>query len=208
MSTQFFLKWAQTSDGFIDHDGKDRLIISSPEDKLKVRDIRKTFDMILVGGNTVRRDNPILKSFTEKNKPAIRAVLSSSGNLPANAKIFNSDDGAKRVIFTNKKTVNTDSLESLGVDIILVSKQHPASEIKSWCESHDVARVLVEGGASVHAQFISENVYDYIRVATGKINIGKHGTVKAFDIEKILGKLRLEEEERLGDTKVKVYSKT
>lgn len=54
---------------------------------------RERADVVLVGAETVRRDNPSLLCHTRRNDDLWRAVVSRSGNLPQDAQIFT--DAAK-----------------------------------------------------------------------------------------------------------------
>ena len=47
-------------DGKIDDTGQERLLLSGPDDLDRVDELRASADAILVGANTVRRDNPRL----------------------------------------------------------------------------------------------------------------------------------------------------
>src|SRR5215469_9119233 len=47
-------------DGYIDDTSAQRLILSSPEDLDRVDEVRASCDAILIGADTVRRDNPRL----------------------------------------------------------------------------------------------------------------------------------------------------
>lgn len=51
---------AVSSDGYLDDRSPDRLILSTPEDWAEVHRLRAACDAILVGAETIRRDNPSL----------------------------------------------------------------------------------------------------------------------------------------------------
>ncbi|MDE5708762.1 MAG: dihydrofolate reductase family protein, partial [Alistipes sp.] len=54
------LSVATTADGYMDDSTPDRLLISTPEDLAEVYRLRSEHDAILVGAETLRRDNPAL----------------------------------------------------------------------------------------------------------------------------------------------------
>ena len=54
------LSAAVTADGFLDDNSPRRLIISTPEDWAEVYRLRAAHDAILVGAETLRRDDPSL----------------------------------------------------------------------------------------------------------------------------------------------------
>ena len=57
--------------------------------------MRERVDAIMVGGETVRRDNPSLLSHGRPNPDLVRVIVSKSGNLPEDAQVF--ADGAPNV---------------------------------------------------------------------------------------------------------------
>ena len=54
------LSFATTADGYLDDNGPERLMISTPGDWQAVLRLRAAHDAILVGAETLRRDNPAL----------------------------------------------------------------------------------------------------------------------------------------------------
>src|SRR5262249_1291700 len=72
------LKCAMSLDGFLDDGSPRRLVLSGPEDLDRVDEVRASCDAVLVGANTVRRDNPRLLIRSPQRRAARRA-----GGLPA-----------------------------------------------------------------------------------------------------------------------------
>lgn len=64
--------------------------LSCPIDKQRQHQLRAEVDAIMVGGNTVRIDNPSLtvKYAKKKDKDPIRVIVSKSLNLDVSSKIF------------------------------------------------------------------------------------------------------------------------
>ena len=82
------VKLAMSLDGRIcDTAGKARWISSAASRRL-TGSWREKVDAILVGGETVRRDNPSLLSHGRRNDDLIRVVVSRSGKLPKDAQVF------------------------------------------------------------------------------------------------------------------------
>lgn len=67
--------------------------ISGPASLRETATWRERADVVLVGAETVRRDNPSLLCHTRRNDDLWRAVVSRSGSLPQDAQIFT--DAAK-----------------------------------------------------------------------------------------------------------------
>ena len=100
---------------------------------------RARVDAILVGAETVRRDNPSLLSHNKRNDDLIRVVVTRSGRLPKNAQIFT--DGAPnetRVFRVGRDAKDlTDVLRQLG----------KMGVMHVFCEGgHKLARSLADAG--------------------------------------------------------------
>lgn len=99
------VKIAMSLDGRIcDREGGARWI-SSAKSRAETGRMRAAFDAIMVGAETVRRDNPSLLPKGKSNPDLVRVVVSRSGNIPRNAKLFT--DGA------NETLVFSDAAEAL-----------------------------------------------------------------------------------------------
>ncbi len=141
--TEIILSAAISIDGYLDDASPSRLRLSSPEDWAAVGELRRKCDAILVGGETVRRDDPSLREVP------LRVVVSRSGNIPAGARIFGS-----------------------GEVLVLSGRDFTAREIITELEKHGVERLLVEGGAQMLKLFLSEGMADRLRLAVAPILVG------------------------------------
>lgn len=86
------VKIAMSLDGKICDDYGNARWISSAESRKVTGYLREWVDAIMVGAETVRKDNPSLLSHGKRNDDLIRVVVTRSGKLPKNAQIFT--DGA------------------------------------------------------------------------------------------------------------------
>jgi 5-amino-6-(5-phosphoribosylamino)uracil reductase len=104
---KIILSAALSVDGHIAGAGGKRLLLSHEQDLEEVYDMRDTCDAILVGAETIRRDNPSLSTKTEvrrkqrlsrglKAEP-VKATITRSGLLSPDAKFFTDGDGPKIV---------------------------------------------------------------------------------------------------------------
>lgn len=100
--------WASAAvslDGYIDDTTSRRLVLSGTKDWEQVRALRAECDAVLVGAETIRKDNPALVTRSEKlrekrtaqGKPAdpVKVTVSASGRLDPQARIFHRRDGPK-----------------------------------------------------------------------------------------------------------------
>ena len=101
------VKLAMSLDGKICDDyGDAKWISGDAMRKTTDKMLRQRADAIMVGAETVRRDNPSLLSHFKKNRDLVRVIVSRSGNLPEDAQIFT--DGAP-----NETLVFSDGVEAL-----------------------------------------------------------------------------------------------
>ena len=100
------VKIAMSLDGRICDRFGDARWISSPRARAATGKMRERVDAIMVGAETVRRDNPSLLCHSKRNDDLVRVVVSRSGRLPKLAQIFT--DGA-----VNKTLVYRDAREAI-----------------------------------------------------------------------------------------------
>jgi diaminohydroxyphosphoribosylaminopyrimidine deaminase / 5-amino-6-(5-phosphoribosylamino)uracil reductase len=103
------VKIAMSLDGRICDDYGDARWISSEEAREETGEMRAHVDAIMVGAETVRRDNPSLLCHQEENPDLIRVVVSRSGNLPKDAQVF-TDGKNETLVFADAE----EALRELG----------------------------------------------------------------------------------------------
>ena len=87
------VKLAMSLDGKICDDFGNARWISSERSRRFTGKMRESVDVVMVGAETVRKDNPSLLCHTRRNDDLWRAVVSRSGKLPRGAQLFT--DAAK-----------------------------------------------------------------------------------------------------------------
>ena len=96
---------AVSADGYLDDRSPDRLILSTPEDWAEVHRLRAACDAILVGAETIRRDNPSLLVGDEVlrreridrglSPDPVKVTLTASCRLSPEANFFTRGDQEK-----------------------------------------------------------------------------------------------------------------
>ena len=82
------LKYAMTLDGKIASNSGHSTWITNNQARSEVHQLRAACDAVIVGGNTVRRDNPQLTTHQQAGYNPLRVVMSASLNLPENAHLW------------------------------------------------------------------------------------------------------------------------
>ncbi len=104
------VKLAMSLDGKICDDfGNARWISSAASRRITGR-LRETVDAILVGAETVRKDNPSLLSHGRRNDDLIRVIVSKSGRLPKSAQVFTDGAPNETLVYRDVRA----ALEDLG----------------------------------------------------------------------------------------------
>jgi diaminohydroxyphosphoribosylaminopyrimidine deaminase/5-amino-6-(5-phosphoribosylamino)uracil reductase len=99
------VKIAMSLDGKIcDDRGNAKWISSAGSRALTGGALREVFDAIMVGGETVRKDDPSLLSHGKRNDDLVRVVVSKSGKLPRNAKLFTDGAPNRTLVFRDART--------------------------------------------------------------------------------------------------------
>ena len=158
------VKIAMSLDGKICDDYGNARWISSAKSRKETGYLREWVDAIMVGAETVRKDNPSLLSHGKRNDDLIRVVVTRSGKLPKNAQIFT--DGAPnetRVFRVGKDAKNLkDVLRQLG--------------------KMGVMHVLCEGGLKLARSLADAGLVDeWITVLAPKV-IGSRRIGKAVSV--------------------------
>ena len=162
---KIILKLAITKDGYITFEkGKRTKITNLISDKYS--DIlRSEVDAILVGANTVRIDNCILKCKMTGliNKSPIRIVLNRKLDLSTNSKIFKNCKEFRTILFTSNSRKNLiKNYEKKGVEVTFLKKEfYTLKNILKKLSSLGISNLLVEGGGKIFNSFFKENFFDF-----------------------------------------------
>ncbi|MCX7910625.1 MAG: bifunctional diaminohydroxyphosphoribosylaminopyrimidine deaminase/5-amino-6-(5-phosphoribosylamino)uracil reductase RibD [Endomicrobia bacterium] len=186
---KFYIKWitkklpyitiksAMTFDGKIATPLGYSKWISSDASRDYVHKLRSIYDAVVVGINTVVKDNPKLSSYNKGRDP-VRVIVGDINKLNLKNQNYNILDGkVKTIIFTNRKPINKKILINKNlVFYYYENKEIPFSFIFSkLAQEHLISSVLVEGGGETIWRIIRENlVDDYIIFISPKIFGGKH----------------------------------
>jgi diaminohydroxyphosphoribosylaminopyrimidine deaminase/5-amino-6-(5-phosphoribosylamino)uracil reductase len=155
------LKFAMTLDGKIATSTGHSQWVTGDLARTEVHRLRATCDAVVVGGNTVRCDNPQLTSHGHGHNPA-RIVMSRQLNLPLHANLWQIQI-APTLVFTSLEAPadQAEALMQTGVEVIrLVNLTPQAVTQQLYDRGH--AMVLWECGGTLAAQAFQEQIIDKI----------------------------------------------
>ncbi|KAK8342785.1 hypothetical protein V6Z11_A08G264700 [Gossypium hirsutum] len=152
------LKYAMTLDGKIAASSGHAAWISSKLSRNRVFELRGRSDAIIVGGNTVRRDNPRLTARHGGGHMPIRIVLSQSLDLPEEANLWDLSD-VSTVVVTQRGARRSflRYLASKGVEVVELDILNPR-DVMDYFHDRGYLSILWECGGTLAASAISSGV--------------------------------------------------
>lgn len=176
------LSCAASVDGYIDDNTNDRLLLSNDEDFDRVDEVRAGCDAILVGANTIRRDNPRLLVRTEERRKAriargvpespIKVTFTARGDLDPDAKFFATGD-VEKIVYCSSAAVDK-CRARLGDVATIVDAGDPVdlNTMLADLAGRGVQRLMVEGGGTVHTQFLTAGLADELQLVIAPFFVG------------------------------------
>ena len=150
------LKYAMTLDGKIAATTGHSAWITSENARRLVHQERGDSDAVIVGGETVRQDNPLLTSHGVHNHNPLRVVMSRTLNLPKDARLWDTQE-AETLVMTevgaNRELQNL--LRQKGVEVMELNPLTPALVMKYLYE-RGLSRVFWECGGTLAAKAIAD----------------------------------------------------
>jgi len=166
---EYFNKWIVTGQPFViakcgmSLDGRltrragEPRWLTSPAARRHVHQLRAMVDAILIGAETLRRDNPRLTVRGVRGaKQPLRVVLTRGGKLPAKAHLFR--DRFKK--------------------FSLIYKDKSLSAVLADLGKREVTSVLIEGGGKILGEALDQRLIDKIQIYVAPLFTG--GPVIAF----------------------------
>jgi riboflavin-specific deaminase-like protein len=169
-------------DGYLDDASDQRLMLSNDADLDRVDGLRAGCDAILVGAATVRNDNPrlLVRSQARMNDrkarglspTPIKVTVTARADLNPDADFFTVGD-TEKLVYCGSAAARA-AAERLGSVATVVDAGDPA-EMRLVSEdlyARGVRRLLVEGGATVHTQFLTAGLADELHLVVAPFFVG------------------------------------
>jgi len=165
--------FAQSLDGHLDDSfASEPIRLSNDEGFRAAHRARANHDAVLVGIDTVLRDDPRLLTSKVSGKHPHRVVLDSRLRTPDAARLLEHTEGTRAFIFgceSRCTQARIDALRSLGAHVhLLPPEPHtamvPVSKMLDCLAKVGIERLLVEGGARVIHSFLRARYVDWMQV--------------------------------------------
>ena len=150
------LKWAMSLDGRTALPNGERQWISAPPARHWVHQLRARCDAVIVGGGTVRADDPLLTSRGRRAPEPLRVVLSRGLDLPAGARLWRQEEAATLVAHGPEASAEARArLDGLGVERLPLERCGPRPLLEALA-ARGCNQVLWECGPALAAAALQE----------------------------------------------------
>lgn len=191
------LKMAVSLDGKIATRTGDSRWITGEQSRARVHELRHESDAIMVGGGTVRADDPLLtdRSGKQRRRPIVRVIMDQCLHLSPDSQLARTTRDAPVLLFT-KADANAPAiaaLESSGVEI--VNRDQDLPDVLEELGRRSIQSVLLEGGATLAGLMLDRGLVNKVTFFLAPMIIGGQDAPSAIGgkgAEKIAEALRLE----------------
>ncbi|MFC3505713.1 RibD family protein [Micromonospora krabiensis] len=176
------LSCATSIDGYIDDTTEQRLLLSNDDDLDRIDAVRASCDAIMVGAETVRRDDPRLLVRSARRREArvaaglpaspTKVTVTARGDLDPASRFFTAGE-ARRVVYCASDALEK-TRERVGAlaDVRDAGEPVDLAEVLADLAAQGVRRLMVEGGGTVHAQFLAAGLADELHLVVAPFFVG------------------------------------
>ena len=214
------LSCSMSIDGYIDGTTESRLLLSNELDFDRVDAERAGADAILVGATTVRNDDPRLlvrdpgrrRDRLGRGLPEhpLKVTVTRRGLLDPSRRFF-ADDGSRKLVYAGSRVAPAlaDRLGALS-EVVDAGEPVTMGELVHDLHTRGVGRLMVEGGAAVHTQFLADDLVDELQLVVAPFFVGDSGARRFVGDGRFpwhpARRARLAETRQLGDVVLLRYA--
>ncbi|MGH8070677.1 MAG: bifunctional diaminohydroxyphosphoribosylaminopyrimidine deaminase/5-amino-6-(5-phosphoribosylamino)uracil reductase RibD [Candidatus Entotheonellia bacterium] len=163
------LKVAASLDGKIATVTGESRWITNERSRLLVHQLRDQVDAVMVGINTVLRDDPLLTTRLPGGggRDPMRIIVDSRLRLPCEARVLTASTSACTLIATTAEAPREKrlQLEAVGAKVLIVEGDGPGVPLGSLMEqlgTMQVSSILLEGGGELHSSALRVGIVDKV----------------------------------------------
>lgn len=196
------MKYAMSLDGKISTATGKSKWISCEESRKDVHKLRNNLSAIMVGINTVIKDDPMLNCRIEGGNDPIRIIVDSNLRIPLDSNIVNTANKIKTIVATTDKADKGKIrlLEERCIEVLIVESRNKRVDITKLMDKlgeKKIDSILLEGGSEINFSCLEEGIVDKVRIYIAPKILGGHNAkgavggkgvseiIEAFDIEDI-----------------------
>jgi len=207
-----------SADGYIDDAGGRGRELSDAADWDRVDELRATSDAIMVGARTIRTDNPrlLVKSPERQQRRVaaglpphpLRVTVTSTGDLNLQARFFEAESVPPLVYVPEPAAAHVTgalSLVAVVIETPAISGRANLACLLGDLAARGVGRLMVEGGATVLAQFLAAGLADEFVLAVAPVFVADPRAPRLLAGLVPAGRMRLAGLSQAGDMAVLRY---
>ena len=156
----------QSIDGRIALNNGNSHYINNPKSIIYLHCLRSISDAIIVGSNTIKKDDPLLTTRKVKGTNPKRIIIDGSLSLNNKYKIFN--DGNENIIFTKSNK----NIRLNNSTIIRLKEKNFTKNFITQIKKLKYKNILVEGGSKTISELINNKYIDILQFMIAPILIG------------------------------------
>lgn len=161
--------------------------LSCPYDKLRLHSMRSIVDGVMVGANTIIRDDPQLTVRLVEGRNPVRIVVDGSLKIPLNARVLDVS-AAPTIVITSSvaESWKVEQLKRLGVDVVIVESESTQVDMSKALEilhEKNLKDLLVEGGGTLLWSLVSQKLINEFRITISPYVIGGKDSVSLVEGE-------------------------
>ena len=156
----------QSIDGRIALNNGNSHYINNPKSIIYLHCLRSISDAIIVGSNTIKKDDPLLTTRKIKGTNPKRIIIDGSLSLNNKYKIFN--DGNENIIFTKSNK----NIRLNNSTIIRLKEKNFTKNFIMQIKKLKYKNILVEGGSKTISELIKNKYIDILQFMIAPILIG------------------------------------
>lgn len=191
------LKYAMTLDGKIATTSGHSAWVTNQDARSEVHQLRAACDAIIVGGNTVRQDNPYLTSHQVGAHNPLRVVMSRHLNLPEDARLWQTGEASTLVLtetgsspefqkFLLQQGVEVLELPSLTPDLVMAHLYERGFCSVLWeCGGTLAASAIAQGAVQKILAFIAPKIIGGTHAPTPVGDLGLTTMTEALALERV-----------------------
>jgi riboflavin-specific deaminase-like protein len=176
------LSCAVSIDGYIDDNTESRLLLSNDADFDRVDEVRAGCDAILIGANTLRKDNPRLMVRSQVRRDArmargaaltpVKVTITGRGDLDPAAQFFAVGD-IDKIVYAASPALDK-VRERVGAVASVVDAGHPVDlhRVLEDLRERGIGKLMIEGGGSMHTQFLAAGLADELHLVIAPFFVG------------------------------------
>jgi len=160
------VKVGQSLDGRIATRTGDSKWITSDKSRSFAHKLREDYDAIMVGVNTIMRDNPRLNSWFSQKK-LIKIVVDSTLSTPENSNIFSGDAQVIIITLSSHPGQETENRKRLSAKARILEVKEKSGQINlrdalKKLAQLEITNIIVEGGGTLIGSLFDEKLVDKI----------------------------------------------